>query len=188
MGDVPTDCVAQFSVVVGEITRHIIGGEKEAWKAFFLLPRMVFALPRGGKEGRNLIHSYLALFCAGEWSALLKRQASHIGDSKGTVNKQKRAISLARVGYFSGAAKALVGGKLADPSHDDTYNKLIDLHPSLNACALLEEVFCPDRIFSAPLAELLMLLVGEVTILRFYLPRRRMISSNLPIESSVILS
>ena len=151
IGEVPSDLVAKFSAVVGEIVRHILGGEKDAWKAFFLLPRMVFALPRGGKEGRKLASSCLALFCAGEWDALIQRQVSHIGDSKGTVNKQKRAASLARVGYFSGAARALVSGQMADPSQDDVYDKLCQLHPAAaqqraeppqhNVCALTEEVF-----------------------------------------------
>jgi len=91
---------------------------------------MVLALPRGGKEGRKLVHAYLALFRYGNWEALLKRRASLMGDPNTVVNKQKRAISLARVGYFSGATRALTNGKLADPSDDQVYNKLVELHPA----------------------------------------------------------
>ena len=84
---------------------------------------------------------------------------SHIGDPKGTIDKQKRAISLARAGYFCGAAQALSGGKIANPSHDDTYNKLVALHPAASqqrveppqhtACALTEEIFA-QTLSSAP--------------------------------------
>ena len=159
IGDVPPDCVAQFSAVVGEVARHILGGEKEAWKAFFLLPRMVFALPRGGKEGRKLARSYLELFSTGEWNALLQRQAHHVGDFKGTVDRNKRAISLARAGYFSGATRALVDNKMADPSQDDVYDQLLKLHPAAERlredppqrpfCALSEDIFV-QTVSSAP--------------------------------------
>ena len=130
IGSVPPNDVSQFSAIVSEITRHILNGEKLAWKALFLLPRMVFALPRGGKAGHKLAHTYLALFSAGEWGALLKRRAHLMGDPDGLVNKQRRAIALARAGYFSGAARALTNGKLADPAVESVYQKLVELHPA----------------------------------------------------------
>jgi len=99
---------------------------------------MVFALPRGGKEGRKLAHTYLTLFKAGEWDALIQRQAHHIGDSKGKFDKYKRAESLSRVGFFSGAARALVGGKTADPSLNEVYDKLSLLHPAAKRMTILK--------------------------------------------------
>ena len=128
--DVPSEERALFSAVVCEIVKHILGGQKEAWKAFFLLPRLVLALPRGGRGVAKLVHTYLLLFRAGEWSALLKRPFRSMGESRGEFNKEKRAISLARVGYFSGATRALADCSPADTADPKVYKNLIDLHPA----------------------------------------------------------
>ena len=130
IGDCPPSDVPLFSAVVDEIIRHILAGEKDAWKAFFLLPRLVFALPRGGRHCKRLVQVYLSQFNAGQWSSLLLRRVQHIGDSKGSYNHQKHALSLARVGCFGAAARALTSGKIADSSLDDVYEQIVQLHPA----------------------------------------------------------
>ena len=69
---VPKHQISLFSGVVSELIKLILQGKEEAWKAFFLLPTLVLALPRGGKISQT-VNKFLTLFRVGEWDALLRR-------------------------------------------------------------------------------------------------------------------
>ena len=108
------------------IIQCILQGEKakEAWKAFFLLPRLILALPRGGSLISRQVHNYLKYFRAGEWEALLTRKFHHMGERTIGRDRNRRAESLARAGYMSGAVRALGNCAIEDTSKPEVYNKL----------------------------------------------------------------
>ena len=122
---------------------------------------MVLALPRGGRQAPQLVHTYLSLFRNGEWGALLARNFSHIGERTLESSDVKRAQSLARVGYMSGAMRALNAGALADTSDDQTYSQLKALHPAasrqipkpiLSSSDALDESLFFSTLFKSPYA------------------------------------
>ena len=127
--DVPLRQVGLFSCVVSELIKYILNGEKEAWKAFFLLPRLVFALPRGGRSTEQLVCTFLTYFRKGEWESLLARKVRCMGNLGPGASKARRAEALARAGRMSCAARALSDGALCDLSDDNDYNVLKGLHP-----------------------------------------------------------
>ena len=131
ISDVPHEHRPLYSGIVSEILKYILQGkEEEAWKALFLLPRLVFALPRGGKAKSREVSLFLNLFRSGQWEALLARKVNYIGDACLGGSKEKRAISLARAGYMSGALRALGDTGLYDTSDPRVYEELKRLHPA----------------------------------------------------------
>ena len=134
ISDVPRKNIGLFSSVVIQLTQCIIGNDKQkseqAWKAFFLLPRLIFALPRGGKKVSRQVYNNLTLFRNGEWEALLARRIHYVGEPHPGGSREKRAESLARAGYMSGAARALCDGVRCNTADPAVYNELRKLHPA----------------------------------------------------------
>ena len=81
ISDVPRKQKGLYSGIVSEIIKYILLGNEEAWKALFLLPRLVFALPRGGSKISRQVRIYLNLFRSGQWEALLARKVNHVGEA-----------------------------------------------------------------------------------------------------------
>ena len=133
LSDVPRKTRGLYSSIIIELAQCIIGKKneeaEEAWKAFFLLPRLIFALPRGGKKVSRQVYINLTLFRTGGWEALLARRIHHMGEPHVGGSNVKRAEALARAGYMSGAARALSDGAHCNTADPAVYDELVKLHP-----------------------------------------------------------
>ena len=147
IADVPEACLPSLSLVVTEIVRRMLDADKQqaaaAWKLFFLLPRMVFNLPRGGRTAQSRVQTRLALFAQGEWQALLNTSAANLRNAapprcskdqqqqdQATRNEQdRRAVSFARAGNFGGAIRSLVPCIVQDTRDEKVFANLQLLHP-----------------------------------------------------------
>ena len=130
--DLPASCTAQFSSSLIELLRHVMAGTPGAWNALFLLPRMVFCLPRGGRGSERRVLSKINLFAHGEWKALLSfrppRATSGLVSSP--HDKARRVISFARAGNLGAATRMLTSGVVQNPQCENVYQALSRLHPA----------------------------------------------------------
>ena len=143
--DLPMSCAASFSSCFVELAKHIMAGTPGAWHAFFLLPRMVFSLPRGGHGSERRISEKINLFSRGEWKTLLSFRPpnpSH-GYVSTPLGKMKRAVSLARAGNLSAASRILTSGSIQDPKDAGVYQALQNLHPAGRSFDFVRPDNCP---------------------------------------------
>jgi len=96
---VPEHQTSLFSGVVGELIKFILQGKEEAWRAFLLLSRLVLALPRSGRRVSRQVGTFLKLFSAGEWEALLSRNIHYAGEAPldSSYEKKSNILSACRI-------------------------------------------------------------------------------------------
>ena len=102
-----------YSSIICELLARVLENLHNARKVFLLFPRMVFVLPHGGRKYDHQVYMNLMMFKAGEWETLLSCKFHKMGESSPFPKlKERHATTLARAGYFSGAAHMLISGEL----------------------------------------------------------------------------